>query len=119
MWRKMIAMIAVLALVGTAAAVVPNADVVRPDRSVQVKPIKTTKVEVKQLEVRPVFSTTRSSGKLIPRSRVPKIMSKNPGDSLYFYNSVNNDAIGLTNGGTYQAAIRLTPTNSHLMPDIK
>ena len=30
MWRKMVAMIAVLVLVGTAAAVVPNADVVRP-----------------------------------------------------------------------------------------
>lgn len=36
--------------------------------------------------------------------------AKQPTDTLYYYNAVDYDAIGLTSGGTYEAAIRLTPT---------
>jgi hypothetical protein len=62
--------------------------------------------EVKK-EVVPVFSTTPGKAiRISPSSRG----AKQPEDTLFYYNMVDYNAIGLTQGGTFEAAIRLTPT---------
>lgn len=62
--------------------------------------------EVKK-EVLPIFSTTPGKAiRISPSSRG----AKQPEDTLFYYNMVDYDAIGLTQGGTFEAAIRLTPT---------
>ncbi len=110
MWRKIVSMVAVLAFVSAAVAAVPNADVIKPAKS-YTKPAKVVpgpvvkKVKVAEKERSP-FSLAREGKKLAVGNRVPGV--KNP-DSLYYYNAVDNDAIGLSGGGTYQAAIRFTP----------
>jgi hypothetical protein len=63
--------------------------------------------EVKKEEIT-LFSEA-GRGSVIVRPRA-EFSGKQPTDTLYYYLSVNYTAIGLTNGGTYEAAIRLTPT---------
>lgn len=63
--------------------------------------------EVKKEETS-LFSTA-GRGTAIVRSRAD-FSGKQPTDTLYYYNSIDYNAIGLTYGGTYEAAIRLTPT---------
>jgi len=85
MWRKLLVVTLVLAVAGI------------------------SKAEVKSVK-RAVITSARSADNWTPGSHgvLPEGQAK--GDTLYYYTSVDNDAIGLTNGGTYQAAIKLTPT---------
>jgi len=63
--------------------------------------------EVKKEEV--LLFSTAGRGHAIPHPQA-EFSGKQPTDTLYYYNSVDNNAIGLSNGGTFEAAIRLTPS---------
>ena len=110
MWQRILYVTAVLAFISAALSAVPNTDVVKPVKS-YTKPAKVVpgpavkKVKTAERERSP-FLLARDGEKLAVGNRVPEV--KNP-NSLYYYNSVDNDGIGLINGGTFQAAIRLTP----------
>jgi len=56
----------------------------------------------------PVFSTAPGAGRAVA-VKPAEFGAKQPEDTLYYYNTVNYDALGLSQGGTYEAAIRLTP----------
>ncbi len=59
-------------------------------------------------EVIPPFST---AGRGIAIAVNPADFgAKQPEDTLFYYNYINYNAIGLTAGGTFEGAIRLTPT---------
>ncbi|MEO0250751.1 MAG: T9SS type A sorting domain-containing protein [candidate division WOR-3 bacterium] len=61
----------------------------------------------KEEVVKSVFSS--EAGRCLPRvSRAQGV--KQPEDTLFYYNMVDNNSIGLQYGGTFEAAIRLTPT---------
>ncbi len=85
MWRKLMVVTLVLAVAGMG------------------------RTEVKDVK-RVVITSAKKADSWIPGNHgvLPEGQAK--GDTLYYYTSVDNDAIGLTNGGTYQAAIKLTPT---------
>lgn len=83
MWRKMLVAAIVISIAGLGNAEVKN--------------------------VKKVIITSARTDGYWNNNPVRQIKGTAKGDTLYYYNSVDNNAIGLTNGGTYQAAIKLTP----------
>ncbi len=84
MWRKLVVGIVILAFVGTGMA--------------------------EKKEVKRVITTAKAEGMWNSAVSHSLPATKAKGDTLYYYNAVDADAIGLTSGGTYEAAIKLTPT---------
>ncbi len=64
-------------------------------------------LEIKKEESVPVFSTS-GTNRGTP-AKPSDFSAKEPTDTLYYYNYVDYTAIGLSQGGTFEAAIRLTP----------
>ncbi|MEM4523113.1 MAG: hypothetical protein QW738_07890, partial [Nitrososphaeria archaeon] len=71
-----------------------------------ISPSWAAKPEEVRKELPSIFSV--EPGRAIPATHGIEV--KQPEDTLFYYNMVDYNAIGLTNGGTFEAAIRLTPT---------
>ena len=108
MWKRILSVTAVLAFVSTASA---TGQAIKPGKNYASPPKSITDPAVQDApmaEKRPaIFSLSRGIEKLNRRNRV--IGEKVLIDSIYFYNSVDYLALGLSGGGTFKAAIRLTP----------
>jgi len=70
-----------------------------------------SKVFKKVEDTRKLLKSAREAGKTIPQIKViSKEAVKTPGDTLHYDGPNDDNAVGLVNGGTFQGAIRLTPT---------
>jgi len=70
-----------------------------------------SKVPKKVGDTRKPLRSAREAGKIIPQINIiSKEAAKTPGDTLHYDGPNNNNGVGLTNGGTFQGAIRFTPT---------
>ncbi len=112
MWRKSVG-VALALLVGWAWASSSPADVA-PGKVLKTVEVKATAPEIlKAPEAHGILSTATEAHKRVvgPPIRQAFHGLRNPGDTLHFDDpaTAGSDAVGLTQGGTYQAAIKLTP----------
>ena len=112
MWKRILSVTVVLSFVGTTSAIGQNAGIIiKPGKNYASPPkiiTEPTVQEAPMVEKRPaIFSLSRGIEKLNTENRV--IGEKIPGNSIYYYNSIDYMALGLSGGGTFKAAIRLTP----------
>ena len=112
MWKRILSVTAVLSFVSTASAIGQNAGIaaITGNSSIGLPKIvpKTALSKVKVTESKPSITQLAGSGKQLGVDNHIE-ESKGPGDSLYYYTSVDYYYIGSGSRATYQAAIRLTP----------